>query len=292
MSGVENAAGAEFEYYERLHPDDTFVSPWFLLRRHRTADGPVVDEVLGADGEWHASDMLARLERGELSGEQHRLHELIANIVITELRERYQRLAAALAGQARGEVSLRLAEPVTRRGLEAWERDEVVAFLTGAPLVSADGGVRTDGKWVWDDAVIALARQGAAPEPGLIYHIGSRLYRFPESVSAEVLERAKQLIATRAAGAAGRVREALPDGRPVPTQAERLQALAAWHDEWQRKHEGRTPLRPDPERADQESDYGVHYVDVEASSAADWEFTRRARQIMGRDPETGEYLDE
>ncbi|MBT8225596.1 MAG: hypothetical protein HKP61_11860 [Dactylosporangium sp.] len=82
----------------------------------------------------------------------------------------------------------------------------------------------------------------------------------------------------------------MPGQPPRPTRQERLLALSAWHREWEQKHADSTPLRA--EEHPEDSDYYLHHVDMDASPEAQWEFTRRAREIMGLDPETGRLLDD
>jgi hypothetical protein len=91
---------------------------------------------------------------------------------------------------------------------------------------------------------------------------------------------------------AGRPRSAgallVPGRAAPPTREERLAKLGAWHSEWQRRHAETTPFRPEEHVGE---DYNLHYVDVEASAEAEREFTTRAREIMGLDPETGSRMD-
>ena len=79
------------------------------------------------------------------------------------------------------------------------------------------------------------------------------------------------------------------EGSAARVHGRRQRALSAWHAEWTRKHAGTTPFRPDlhPDKPD----YNLHHVDVDASPEADWEYTRRAREIMGLDPETGLHIE-
>lgn len=114
----------------------------------------------------------------------------------------------------------------------------------------------------------------------------ARLYLFPESVADEVLERARALLED--------AREPweeidIPGRSPEPTRQEQMTALAAWHSQWQRRHEAETPFRPELNR--DVPDYNQHYVDLEASAEAQQEYERRAREIRGLDPETGYAVD-
>jgi hypothetical protein len=72
-----------------------------------------------------------------------------------------------------------------------------------------------------------------------------------------------------------------------PDRRRRLEELGRLHSEWVARHVASTPFRPDGA----DSDYNVHHVDVEASADAEREFMRRAREIMGLDPETGLWTD-
>jgi hypothetical protein len=98
---------------------------------------------------------------------------------------------------------------------------------------------------------------------------------------AEMIERARLLLA------AGSVQEERRPGEP--TQEQRMAALNAWHDEWERKHEADTPFRPELNR--DVADYNLHYVDLEAPAEAQIEYNRRAREILGLDPETGRAVN-
>ncbi|MFI5955613.1 hypothetical protein [Cryptosporangium sp. NPDC051539] len=69
-----------------------------------------------------------------------------------------------------------------------------------------------------------------------------------------------------------------------PEVKQQLAELAAMHDEWVLKHAA--AAQPKPHAAD---DYGVHHVDVDPPEGADDEYFRRAREIMGYDPDTGDY---
>jgi hypothetical protein len=146
--------------------------------------------------------------------------------------------------------------------------------------------------WVWPESIAQqVLISGDPPEDEFFYHIRARAFLFPAEVAPGVLERARALLEATATGApAGRVREAnVPGQAPPPTREERQRALSAWHAEWEAKHAGSTPFRP--ERYPGDSDYAVHYVDIEASPEADLEYTVRAREILGLDPETGERVD-
>lgn len=68
-----------------------------------------------------------------------------------------------------------------------------------------------------------------------------------------------------------------------------MAALSSWHSEWERRHAASTPFRPELHPG--EDDYNLHYVDLEASAEAQREFTVRAREILGQDPETGQAVD-
>ena len=60
-------------------------------------------------------------------------------------------------------------------------RDAVLRYLTaGTPLVAGPGGARTDGVWVWPEAVCHhLAEHGRRPDLELLDHIQERGYSVP-----------------------------------------------------------------------------------------------------------------
>jgi hypothetical protein len=282
-------------FFGRLRPDDADSSPSWLLRRVVSGDGPV-DELLGRDGEWRASDMLARTERGELPGTLDRMGPFLAAAIVKNTQRQYRVVRRALARQRAGEFLIRLAVPGTGTvygKLDDEARAETTAFLTGAPLVTSgpDGTFRTDGMWVWPESIAAhVTATGEPPEDQFFYHLRARGFFFPETVDDGVLDRARALLATAAGDHPDRVRETnVPGQAPPPTRQERLQALGRWHAEWSAKHAGSTPFRPGEHPG--EEDYNLHYVDLEASPEAEREYTVRAREIMGLDPETGERVD-
>jgi len=71
-----------------------------------------------------------------------------------------------------------------------------------------------------------------------------------------------------------------------PEVRRRMSELAALHSEWTIRHAADAELRPNDA-----ADYSVHHVDVDPPRGADAEFVRRAREIEGCDPETGEYKE-
>lgn len=279
-------------HFVRLRPGESIGNPSWVLRRV-TTDAGVSDELLGPDGQWRPAPMLARAERGELPGTLRRIGDALAEGLMSGARKRYAAVERALAGQQVGDFPLRLASAGAGDAgepLDDEKRAEVVAFLTGAPPVTA--GFRTDGMWVWPEALAAtVLASGMSPEGVFLHHIEERAYLFPAAVAPDVLERARQLLEAAAAGdGTAPVRETAVPGRPAPpTQQERLRELAAWHAEWQRRHAAGTPYRPELHPGD--PDYDLHHVDVEASAAAEQEFTARAREIMGLDRDTGRPVD-
>jgi hypothetical protein len=82
-------------------------------------------------------------------------------------------------------------------------RSRVVGYLATAP--TAAPGFRTDGEWVWPEALAAHARsRGAAPQEQLFEHMRQRSFLIPDHVPATLLERA-----------AGAIHgPAVPDPRP------------------------------------------------------------------------------
>jgi hypothetical protein len=293
---MEEPTGVEMMYFARLRPGESAASPSWLLRRV-TSDAGTVDELLGRDGQWRPSQMLVRTERGELPGTLKRMGSRLPRALAGTAQRQFRAVRRALDRQQAGEFVLRVAVPGTGSAyeqLDAEARAEVVAFLTQAPVVVAEpsGTFRTDGMWVWPESIAdPVLASGAPPENQFYYHIQARAYFFPDAVATSVLERARRLLdAAVPADGTERVQETnVPGQPPPPSQEERLRALGAWHAEWQRKHAVTTPFRP--ERFPDDPDYGQHYVDVEASPEADWEYTVRAREIMGLDPETGELVD-
>jgi hypothetical protein len=293
---VDEPSGTETTYFARLRPGKTVSSPSWLLRRVVSGQG-TVDELLGRDGQWRSSEMLVRAERGELPGTVKRVSAELAQSLVRTAQWWFGGVRRALDRQRAGEFVLRLAVPGTGSAFGEWDAEaqaEVVAFLTRAPVVVAgpSGTYRTDGMWVWPESIAdQVLASGAPPEDLFFYHIEAREYFSPETVAPSVIERARRLLEVAAtADGTERVQETnVPGQPPPPSQEERQRALGAWHADWQRKHAATTPFRP--ERFPGDPDYDQHYVDVEASPEADWEYTVRAREIMGLDPETGQRVD-
>lgn len=69
--------------------------------------------------------------------------------------------------------------------------------------------------------------------------------------------------------------------KPSAQRIARLRALAAMHDEWVERHLADADFAP--EGRPTPSDYNLHFLDVNPPSAAEDEFHRRARRIMGLD---------
>jgi hypothetical protein len=68
-------------------------------------------------------------------------------------------------------------------------RSRIVGYLSTAPLAAP--GFRTDGVWVWPEALAEHARtQGARPQAQLFEHMRERWFLLPDSVSAESLAEA------------------------------------------------------------------------------------------------------
>ncbi|GAA3230686.1 hypothetical protein ACFO1B_27005 [Dactylosporangium siamense] len=198
-------------YYARLAPNDTVERPRSLIRRRHTPVYPT-DEALRDDGRWHPTDLVERATVGDLDDE---LVEIPAELAET-IAARWQALAEAqrrdLAAQGRGQLGMRLAAAVPAPGnerLAGVERDLVARYLREAPLVVSAFGfgpdryandrpqvplhVRTDGRWVWSEALAHYAAVYAlAPEPAFLAHIRTRRYRFP-AVTDEVLAHAARL---------------------------------------------------------------------------------------------------
>ncbi|MBW6436339.1 hypothetical protein KZ829_21605 [Actinoplanes hulinensis] len=293
---MDESTATEMLYFARLRPGESVANPSWTLRRVVSATG-TVDELLGRDGVWRPSDMLARAERGELPGTLRRTSHRPPTAMAATARKHFGAVRRALERQRAGDVVLRLAVPGTGAAfgpLDAEAQAEVVAFLTRAPLVSDGpaGTYRTDGMWVWPESIAAeVLATGNHPEDLFHRHIEARMFLLPPDLAPGVIERARRLLETAAdADGTERAQEPnVPGQPPPPTRAERLRALSAWHAEWERKHAATTPFRPELHPG--ESDYNLHHVDVDASPEADREYTLRAREIMGLDPETGLRLD-
>jgi hypothetical protein len=67
-----------------------------------------------------------------------------------------------------------------------------------------------------------------------------------------------------------------------PELRRRLVALGELQRQWSARHESQTPYAPGENRP-AGSDYNQHHVDVDASAAAEDDFHREARRVMGID---------
>lgn len=67
-----------------------------------------------------------------------------------------------------------------------------------------------------------------------------------------------------------------------PERRRRLAQLGRWHHEWATRTLPDAQYRP-AEHPKPGSDYSQHYVDLGADAAAEDEFHRRARRILGLD---------
>ena len=286
----------EITYFTRLRPGESIGNPSWLLRRVGSG-AELTDELLERDGEWRPTRMLTAVERGDLPGTLRRVPAPLARGIVNYVSMDYRAARRALDPQQAGEFTLRLATAaVTSENppLDAEGRAEFAVFLTGAPLVGEglEGVYRTDGLWVWPESLAAtVLATGAKPQGIFAYHIRLRCYLFPDSVPPQVIERARRLLELAAtADGSEPVREANVPGRPPPlTREQRMAALGSWHSEWVRRHAATTPFRPELHAG--EDDYNLHHVDLDASPEAEHEYTVRAREILGKDPETGETID-
>lgn len=287
---------AEAEYFARVRPGDSISDYSALLRRVRSGAG-FAEEILGRDGLWRSTVLLGAVERGEASGLLRRLSPEIAEGFAASDRDEYALVQRALARQRVGEFPLRLVvtgDFEDEEPLEAEVRAEAAAFLTGAAVVGEgpEGVYRTDGMWVWPEAIASTVLATGRMPAGMFHpHVQARQYFYPAELGPGVLERAQRLLeVARTAPSDVPVREESVPGRPPePTRAERMTALSSWHSEWVGRHESSTPFRP---RDNTEvEDYNLHHVDLEASAEAQREYDRRAREIMGLDPETGRSVD-
>jgi hypothetical protein len=71
---------------------------------------------------------------------------------------------------------------------------------------------------------------------------------------------------------------------PSPERRRRLNALADLHSRWVDEHLPSASFDAGRARAQTPSDYNLHYLDVNPDVAAEDEFQRQARVIMGLDP--------
>ena len=294
--------GPAVAYYVRLGVGgkDRAWDPYQLLRQVGSGSG-AVEEVLGPDAEWHRSDVLGRVRRGELPGHLEEAEQFIVRNVVRAYREEFEVQAGYLRRQAEGGFALRLAvaahvardaegRPVPHEPLSIEDTEALVRYLTSAPLVNAD--FHTDGRWIWSSDLATLADSYRLPlEPEFAQHVRDRRYLLPHTIHPDVLRRAGALLEAAASAPPGqRVREQSAPGQPPPPTAEqRQQALSDWHQEWQERHSSSTPFRP--ERHPDDPDYNLHHVDVDAEAQAEVEYWRRADEIMGIDPRTGRRID-
>jgi hypothetical protein len=306
----EPGDGPTVAYYARLGVDgkDRAWDPYQLLREVGSEAGSqagsgsgTVEEILGPDGEWHGSDVLTRVRRGELPGHLEEVEPFIVRNVVRAYREEFEVQAGYLRRQAEGGFALRLAvaahvardaagRPVPTEPLSIEDSEALVRYLTSAPQVTAD--FHTDGRWVWSRDLATLADTYRLPlEPEFAQHVRDRRYLLPHTIHPDVLRRAAALLETAATAPPGqRVREdSAPGQPPTPTAEQRQQALSDWHQEWQERHAATTPFRPEQHADD--PDYNVHHVDADAEAQADAEYWRRADEIMGIDHRTGRRID-
>lgn len=75
-----------------------------------------------------------------------------------------------------------------------------------------------------------------------------------------------------------------PPRRPSDDRLRRLRELAAWHAEWAATWADLAGFHPG-EHPKPSSDYNLHHVDLDAPPEALDEYHRRAREIMGIDPD-------
>lgn len=79
-----------------------------------------------------------------------------------------------------------------------------------------------------------------------------------------------------------------PHAAPPPVSPERVarqRELAAWHAEWSARQIAAGVDGPVPPDRKDPSDYNLHVPDLDASAAAQDQFHRRARVIMGLPPQ-------
>ena len=74
-----------------------------------------------------------------------------------------------------------------------------------------------------------------------------------------------------------------------PLVQRRQRKLSDWHYEWSMRHKNDASFHPEGRKTP--SDYNQHYVDINPPREIENEFHRRANEIMGNDPETGDFLD-
>jgi len=195
-----------------------------VIRRTRTADRDQ-DLSLEPAGAWVRSGLLsrdaalARVRVEEVS--EHRASELIDGLVERWYRRRlrqglesdFDRTDMLIARVFDAESPsgspwfspnrLRVAEPQHRERLASYlEGGRLVLRATGRavdPLEPALGpvvplGYRTDGTWVWQEALAYYLRaRGVAPELALLCHIEERGCQLPETVADGVAARAAEV---------------------------------------------------------------------------------------------------
>jgi ADP-ribosylglycohydrolase len=79
-------------------------------------------------------------------------------------------------------------------------------------------------------------------------------------------------------------------GWPVSVRSRQANKIGAWNRDWSRRNEHRAEFRPEG-RVDG-SDYNLHHLDIDTPLDAELDFSGRADEIVGRDPDTGLKLSE
>jgi hypothetical protein len=201
-----------------------------VLRRIRGADGSVADEMTMPGLVWRRSDLLSAdaaqiydLALSDISPERAGLllDELCAREHAEELRFTHgvvDEQAAPIHPQLARVFDHTAANgrpyfsPSRLRIVERERRGWILDYLTRAPLalrslgrapdpLAGDRrpvmplGYRTDGVWVWQEAVGHYLRtRGIAPEFALLSHIESNAYRLPDVVDPLLVKRAEEVV--------------------------------------------------------------------------------------------------
>ena len=201
-----------------------------LLRRRRRPDGTVIDEMTTPGLVWRESDLLSggaahtydlslsdiSAERAsalldELCAREHAEQLRYTHGVVTEGPAPTEPLLARVFDHAQSNGRPYFS-PSRLRIIEPERRERISDYLSRAPLavrnlgrapdpLTGDRhpvvplGYRTDGVWVWQEALVHYLRtRGIAPEFGLLAHIESSAYRLPEAIDPQAVARAAELV--------------------------------------------------------------------------------------------------
>lgn len=202
-----------------------------LLRRVPQPDGGLTDQLTMPGLDWRDTDLLwpgapgvRELCFADISARRAGLllDELCAREHADELALTHDVLVDPVSGSEpaeprravlfdRADVGRPYFSPTRLRILEPERRRRIEGYLTGAPLAVRvlglapdplrDGrhavvplGYRTDGVWVWPEALAYYLRtHGVAPQFALLSHIEAHAYQPPSTAAPETLARAAQV---------------------------------------------------------------------------------------------------